>query len=354
MSLFDLSKNKGVLIVSQCPPAIGGVATFVENILSTNLISRYHFTLFDTHKGRRPLGNVFTLLKSVLGYPVHLLKGQERIVQIHASTGPLFFEYVYYVLLARLLGKRVIVRLGSSYMEDFFRKRSYRGLFFNRLDRLIVQSEYWRGFFKDFIPVQRIRIVPNVVSTTQTGPIDLGSKMRNREVVFLCGKDGHRKGAWDVVRCISTFRDDFQGLKFRCIASQGILIQYARENQITDLIEFLGDLTRKDLFAVLRRSLVFLLPSYSEGSPNILLEAMAMGNAVVTSNIRCLAHLIEVEKNGLVVEPGDLNQLREAILRLIHDRNLIKSMFQNNLHKIRDFYSLDALESAMEKVYDKF
>jgi glycosyltransferase involved in cell wall biosynthesis len=82
-------------------------------------------------------------------------------------------------------------------------------------------------------------------------------------------------------------------------------------------IRFLG--FREDVYSVLKRMDVFCLPSLSEGLPNALMEAMSVGCASVASGVGGVTTLIEHEKNGILVPPGDPDALRESLERLIRD-----------------------------------
>jgi glycosyltransferase involved in cell wall biosynthesis len=82
-------------------------------------------------------------------------------------------------------------------------------------------------------------------------------------------------------------------------------------------VRFLG--FRRDVYAVLKRMDIFCLPSLSEGLPNALMEAMSVGLACVASRVGGVVHLLEDEKNGVSLKPGDVPGLTAALERLITD-----------------------------------
>jgi glycosyltransferase involved in cell wall biosynthesis len=85
-------------------------------------------------------------------------------------------------------------------------------------------------------------------------------------------------------------------------------------------VRFLG--FRRDVYSVLKKMDVFCLPSLSEGLPNALMEAMSVGCACVASRVGGVVHLVEHEKNGLLVEPGEAGPLAAALERLVSDPGL--------------------------------
>lgn len=102
------------------------------------------------------------------------------------------------------------------------------------------------------------------------------------------------------------------GLKAFFIGAQRPSAVRAPENMV-----FLG--FRDDVFSVLKRMDLFCLPSLSEGLPNALMEAMAVGCPVVASRVGGVEVLVEDGRNGILVPPGDSTALERAIEGLIDD-----------------------------------
>jgi colanic acid/amylovoran biosynthesis glycosyltransferase len=86
---------------------------------------------------------------------------------------------------------------------------------------------------------------------------------------------------------------------------------------------------------------VFCLPSFSEGVPIVLMEAMAMEIPVVASAITGIVELVENEVNGLLVRPGRLDQLTDSLARLLQDPTMRDSMGRAGRQKVTAEYDLD-------------
>lgn len=87
-------------------------------------------------------------------------------------------------------------------------------------------------------------------------------------------------------------------------------------------VRFLGYQSSDQVRALLQRSDVFVLPSFAEGVPVVLMEAMASGVPVVTTRIAGVPELVEDGQSGLLVPPGDVDALAAAITRLLDDGDL--------------------------------
>lgn len=92
----------------------------------------------------------------------------------------------------------------------------------------------------------------------------------------------------------------------------------------SETMKFLG--FRDDVFSVLKLMDIFCLPSLSEGLPNALMEAMAVGRPVVASGVGGVLSLLDDGKNGLLVPPGDAAALEVAIEKLTDDAELRRTL----------------------------
>lgn len=82
---------------------------------------------------------------------------------------------------------------------------------------------------------------------------------------------------------------------------------------------------------------VCILPSYSEGLPVILLEAMAASCAIIATDVGAITEIITDGKNGIIIDPGDIGALRNAILSMINNKNQLRTMQENNCEMAKKF-----------------
>jgi glycosyltransferase involved in cell wall biosynthesis len=109
---------------------------------------------------------------------------------------------------------------------------------------------------------------------------------------------------------------------------------------------------RQDVPAVLAASDIFVLPSLWEGLPIGLLEAMAMGKAVVVTNVDGSREIVSHEKNGLMVqEAGNVKQLSEALIRLIKDEQLLTNIGNQAINTVTSTYDAQLMTRRIEEYY---
>jgi len=111
-------------------------------------------------------------------------------------------------------------------------------------------------------------------------------------------------------------------------------------------------------FEKLKKSLtesdVLVCPSHSEGMPNVIMEAMASGMAIIATDVGAVSVQVDNE-NGIVISPGDVNLLREAIEKMINMPNeLLLSMKKNSVKKVEEHFRWDVIIIELINQINKF
>lgn len=100
------------------------------------------------------------------------------------------------------------------------------------------------------------------------------------------------------------------------------LEQICRRHSLESVVRFTGALPHSVVLREYQKHDIFAISSISEGSPTVILEAMAVGLPIVAPHLRGIPEVVESEKEGLLYDTGSADKLSEALLRLIYDRNL--------------------------------
>lgn len=108
---------------------------------------------------------------------------------------------------------------------------------------------------------------------------------------------------------------------------------------------------RNDVYSLLGTFDLFVLPSLKEGLPMVLLEAMAAGIPVIATRVGAVPRVISDGVNGLLISPGDIDELRKAIERVLGDSSLAASMATRGLATVQDHYSSESMFSRYHEVY---
>ncbi len=110
---------------------------------------------------------------------------------------------------------------------------------------------------------------------------------------------------------------------------------------------------RSDVPRILAALDAFVLPTSLEGSPVSVMEAMVAGLPVIAANAGGVAELVQHNRTGILVEPGDCEALTEAMSKVMEDAGFRTELGENAKEKIRNEYTLENMARNTEAVYDK-
>ena len=123
------------------------------------------------------------------------------------------------------------------------------------------------------------------------------------------------------------------------------------ETGMGDRVRFLGALPEGEVEAVLAASDVFVLPSFMEGMPYVILEAMACSLPVIATRVDGIPEAAPDGEAGLLVPPGDVAALRSAIRRLLEDGVLRTELGESGRRRFERLFTLERHIARMESLY---
>ena len=174
----------------------------------------------------------------------------------------------------------------------------------------------------------RMRIVHCGVEPERYGP-EAGRAAGER--MLFVGRLAGIKGVPVLLRALARVAERRPAARLALVGDgpeRGAIEREARRLGIADRVEFLGYLDQEAVAAELARSDLFVLPSFAEGVPVVLMEAMASGLPVVATRVAGVGELVEDGVSGRLVAPGDEGALAQAIEAMLADRDGRAAMAQ--------------------------
>ncbi len=221
------------------------------------------------------------------------------------------------------------IKLG--FLHDRLKKFTY-----NRTVGVIVLSENAKNILSGKVDSEKIHVLPNPLNTVERKNIPV------KDIIVSIGRMTTVKGHRYLIEAFhhTGLKDWKLSLVGEGPEMQGLKI-LAKKLRIDDQVLFHGK--QSDIAHYLSEAKIFVLPSLSENFPMALTEAMSLPLACITTD--CLSGnkqeaIIKNDINGLVVEPGNIEELSSAIKRLASDKTLQKEL-AHNAYKIRDQLSID-------------
>ena len=350
---IDKRLSDSILTVGECywDKVHGGIVSVLKSYKS--YFESFNFVASSRHsvwrdKLRYDLGGLF-----VMGWRL-LWDRNIRIVHIHTAAGGSFDKHIHYAHLARLMGRKVVMHSHASrfkvwYEElaDCHRKRVFSAL--SKLDCLIVLSQSWRDYFISIgMDPDRISVLNNITDRPVGEKIEraVGDPVR---LLFL-GEIGPRKGVFDLLKAMTMIESATPGMAYLEIGGNKMeaeLLDAIQKLHLENCVHFNGFVSGETKADLLRKTDVFVLPSYNEGLPISILEAMSYGCAILSTPVGGIPEV--VKDNGILVEPGDVRGIADAIVA-VSDSSICQRMGLVSQETVKAFYP-DSVMSSLRQIY---
>ena len=204
----------------------------------------------------------------------------------------------------------------------------------------------------DSIPVTYTGIDPDEITSVRVE--SPSAPKHSATVVTTVGQFVERKGCWTVLEALQKLRDAGEAVQFVWLgtsALDAVTKQRIERYGLGDAFRFLSAEeigARSKLLAMLATADIFVLASTNEGLPIALVEAMALGLPCIASRVGAIPEAIDHDASGLLVAPGDADELAGAIRMLIHDEET-RRMFGTAARAIA-FEKFDQKKTAEETI----
>lgn len=306
----------------------GGIAN-LETLILSNIPQNIEIRHIASHDEGTAIHRIVVFSKAWTSLIWHLLHRKVDVVHIHMSDGGSIIRKALLSMTASLFRKPVVIHTHGAEFHASYNKfpqwlQKLITSTFKHCDAFIVLTSFWREYYIHRLELSRKRvfILPN--------PTELPDFIPNRmhsvpvRIVFL-GRIGERKGAFDLVNAFAKLSKEVRAKTELVLAGDGEF-EYgktlAKKLNVSDQVSFLGWVNTKQRDELLKTADVFILPSYNEGLPLALLEAMGWGLPVITTPVSGIPDVVRHCHNGLLVPPGDIQQISEAIQLMIENEDL--------------------------------
>ncbi len=259
-----------------------------------------------------------------------------------------------YAKTAKKKGMRVVFHVHGAEFDLFYSKctrRQKRAIMtsFAAACRVIVLSESWKSFFCNELGLSNVVVLNNSVdcSLYEFSHGTPGS-------LSFVGQLGKRKGAYDLINALSQIK--LRGFSFTCVfAGDGETKQVrelAEDCGLSDMVSFTGWVDSGRVRCLLRDSSIMVLPSYHEGFPMSIIEAMAAGNAVV-STWRGGIPEATCEDGRILIDAGDVDGLADALCLLLGNKQLVSDMTEANRTFVKTRLDNRIVHQALSDIYSE-
>lgn len=332
----------------------GGMVSVVKNYLGHDSWGEFDIRFVPTHI---PGGKAKVALHFAATYPrlvKMFAKGEVKLAHLHVAERGSFYRKA---LIARAAKRRSVPVVFHHHAAEFMlfynalskRAKAYVRETLELVDVNIVLSDAIKRDMSAIFPGARFEVLVNAVPTLPCNPYSAAS----RDIVFM-GRLGERKGTFELIQAAAKVLPGLNDTWSVLLCGDGDIeraVSLISELGVEDRVKCLGWVSPEDRDRILRHAALNVLPSYNEGLPMSILEAMSYGVPTVSTRIAAIPEVIDHGGNGLLIEPGDIDALGSAIAELCGDEGKRLAMSGAAYETIADRFSFGRNIGKLKEIY---
>ncbi len=347
-----------VLMIGTDPDSRGGISSVIRMYDKGGLFQKVLY-LASYQDGNRWQKSVFFL--SFLGRYLRVLMTTPsiRVVHIHTASYFSFIRKSIAAVFAALFGKSIILHIHGAEFILFYEKggwlvKRFIRTILSQCDCILALSSQWKDDLKNISPDSDIRVIynPTIVRTKFSAS---QSSDLNSPVKFLfMGRIGKRKGVYDILESLQYIQSRNFEIQLYGDGDLAPVEALIRKHQLQGQVKLCGWIDGETKDAVFRQADVLLLPSYNEGLPISVLEALAYGLPVLSTAVGGISEAVEEGVNGFLIQPGQCKVLAERIEQLSSSSAIRTQMGQSGYELAKSRFDLPIIIEKLEALYREF
>ena len=335
--------------------APGGMTAVVTAYREGGLFAQWRVTYLNSYEAPGFRTQLRVMASALFAFLRALVFGHVVAAHIHTASRGSFWRKSIFCALARCARVPYVLHVHSGEFPDFVNDESSRiGHAWVRFTlrgaaRVIALTEAWRKALLRIEPKSNVVVIGNPVVVPEVQP---AHRPRGQHVVFL-GRVRSKKGVFDLIRAIPAILDAVPDARFT-LAGDGELAEaeaLARSLDINHAVKLPGWVDEAGKADLLASADALVLPSYFEGLPICVLEAMAAGVPVVATSVGGIPEVIEHEESGWLVMPGDVNALSAGLRAVLMNESLRARLTAKGYARVRAFYARETVLAELGTVY---
>ncbi len=375
------STKPRLLFIAPTPPPFAGPEVVSAALLNSDeLHSQYEVKHLKSNVNDNNSDKGKFSIKVLLRFGIIFLKflnalfrfKPDAIYTLLAQNKIGFLRDSIYIFLSSLIGAKVICQFHGEGFNRFYknRRRYFQYIIartISKVDLLLVQGENLKNQFFGFLAYDKLRVVPNGINVREFNLQKDYSPSDKVKVLFLSSLFPS-KGFVDVYEVAKSLTKENKELKFifageLCGKDRNILYdgQGRRLPALKDLsslnngdsVKYVGPVYGRAKVKLMFDADIFVLPSYSESFPTVVLEAMAAGLPLIVTPVGALTEIIKDGENCRFIASGDRKALRKRILELAGDVDLRERMGKANRWLVESEFTIEKMQESFVEVLEE-
>lgn len=275
-------------------------------------------------------------------------------VHMHMSECGSFYRKSLTLIIAKLYSKKVILHMHGAEFVSFYQNaplfiQAYIRWVMRTADCLIALSSNWKQDLLKISPDAKIEVIFNPCIMKAERQVVKKDKV---QFLFL-GRLGERKGVYDILKAAEQLREANVDISLYGDGEVEAARNIVKKNQLHDVVKVHGWISGEEKDAVFENADVLLLPSYHEGLPIAILEALSQGMPVISTPVGGIPEAVHDGVNGFIVQAGDHVALGNRIQVLAKSQELRSKMGHASQAIAHQKFEITTILQEIECLYNK-
>jgi glycosyltransferase involved in cell wall biosynthesis len=314
----------------------------------------------DTRGSAGALFSLWILAQALIKIVRGRASGQLAGIHVNMAERLSVFRKGAVIVVSKALGIPVVLHLHAAQFHHFYPLlpkplQTMTRWVFSLAESCVVLGTTSQRFVIDElrVPATRVEIVINGVPAPTVARRVIRKDAVKR--VLFVGNLSERKGVTDLLQALS--RPGFANLPFEVVlAGGGDVSGYQAKANELDLgkkVRFTGWAEQKEVAALMAQADILVLPSYDEGLPLVILEALANGVAVVCTPVGEIPSVLQDGVTACFVAPGDVNGLAESLRNLLLRTELMRKLETNGKAMYEEKFALSQFFFNIARIHKR-
>ncbi len=348
------------LVLGPSREAISGVSTHLNVLLASRLRGQFDLEHVQVGSdGRRESlpGRLARFALSPLALAFAILRRDAALVHLNTSlNAKAYWRDLAYLVVAKLCGARVLLQKHGGTLQAFCGTNALFAAFvratLGMADAIVVLSRAELNEFEGQLEGKTVVLLPNGIDCApylrfNRPPADPDAPLK----LIYVGRLAPRKGLDEILEALAQLEGPAELVIAGSGPDEAKLRQRAKALGLEGRVGFAGPAYGEHKARLLSQADVLLLPSYSEGLPYALLEAMASGVVPIVTPVGAIPDVVEAGAHGLFVPVRDAGALARAIASLAADRAWVARMSAACRKRIAAAYSIERVGAEFSGLY---
>ena len=359
------NQAKKIALVAPVPPPYGGIANWVvmlgEYVKQQSEVEFVHVNIAPKKRdldGRtlwdRVVGQGFAMFKQKKELKKVIKENQIDVIHMTTSGQLAIIRDIQMLKLAKKKKIPTVYHIHFGRIPEIVKNNTREWSLIKKAMRLascvMAIDEKTRSAIQEYLPEANVCCVPNPFDVTKMQ--GFMQSVENRDEIVYLGWVVKTKGIEELLSAWNGVSKNNPTWQLRLIGPYNEEYYQALKNQYSfERVIFEGEQSHDNAMKMLSKASVFILPSYTEGFPNVVLEAMALGKPIIATDVGAIPDMLK--DCGVVIPAKNAQAIEEALNSLLKNEELRKELGEKAQKKLLQEYTLETVVKEYMRIWNE-